>query len=58
VRLFNPRRDDWDEHFRWDGPVLHGRTEIGKVTIRVLRINHPDAVEMRRLLLEYGESLA
>ena len=57
VRLFNPRRDDWGEHFRWEGPFLRGRTEIGKATVRVLRVNHPDAIEVRRLLIEYGESL-
>ena len=26
VRLFHPRLDVWAEHFRWDGPVLLGRT--------------------------------
>ncbi len=24
TRLFNPRLDRWDEHFRWEGPVLKG----------------------------------
>src|SRR5437868_4206674 len=24
VRLFHPRKDIWNEHFKWDGPVLHG----------------------------------
>src|SRR5687767_11175866 len=24
VRLFNPRRDNWTEHFSWDGPRLVG----------------------------------
>ena len=24
VPLFNPRTDDWDEHFRWHGPQLIG----------------------------------
>ncbi len=57
VRLFSPRRDDWHEHFHWIGPILVGRTAIARGTIRVLQINHPDAVEVRRLLLEYGEPL-
>src|SRR5438128_2282934 len=29
VSLFNPRRHKWDRHFRWDGPILVGRTPTG-----------------------------
>ena len=36
VRLFHPRRHKWDRHFRWDGPVLVGRTAIGRATVAVL----------------------
>lgn len=50
VRLFHPRRDHWDTHFRWDGPLLVGRTPIGRATISVLRINDAAAVALRRLL--------
>src|SRR5262245_51543155 len=39
VRLFHPRRHSWDRHFQWEGPVLVGRTAIGRATIVVLRIN-------------------
>ena len=52
VRLFHPRKDVWDDHFQWNGPMLVGKTPIGKVTISVLRINHPDAVVARRMLLD------
>jgi len=58
VRLYHPRRDVWPDHFEWNGPLLVGKTDIGRVTVDVLRINHPDAVAVRRLLLEYGESIA
>jgi 5-methylcytosine-specific restriction endonuclease McrA len=34
--LFNPRRNKWERHFRWNGPYLIGRTPIGRVTIDVL----------------------
>jgi hypothetical protein len=54
VRLFNPRRDRWPEHFRWRGPRLLGLTPIGRVTIRLLAINHPDAMALRRLLILDG----
>ena len=57
VRLFHPRRDRWPDHFEWNGPVLTGRTNIGKVTIIVLNINHPDAVAVRAQFLSLGEQL-
>jgi HNH endonuclease len=54
TRLFHPRRDDWDEHFQWDGPRLIGLTAIGRTTIDVLAINLPERVEHRQLLLAAG----
>jgi len=52
--LFNPRTDDWDEHFEYDGAVLLGKTGIGRTTIDVLRINLGERVAHRRLLIEIG----
>jgi hypothetical protein len=57
TRLFNPRRDNWGKHFRYEGAVLKGRTAIGRATIEVLRINRLDAVTVRRSLLQEGISL-
>lgn len=54
-RLFNPRTDDWDEHYRWDGPILVGRTTIGRTTIDVLRINLYERVLHRQSLIDIGE---
>jgi hypothetical protein len=54
TRLFNPRRDNWDEHFAWNGPELIGRSAVGRTTIDVLNINLSDRVEHRRLLIEAG----
>lgn len=50
--LFNPRTDDWSEHFEWDGPVLIGSTPIGRATIELLKINRADRIEHRRLLMQ------
>lgn len=52
VRLFHPRRHKWTAHFVWNGPVLVGKTAIGRATIEVLRINHPDAVVARLSLMQ------
>lgn len=54
TRLYHPRRDRWSEHFRWRGPRLIGLTPIGRVTIQVLNINHPDDIPLRRLLIAEG----
>ncbi len=54
VRLFNPRRDRWDEHFEWGGPMMVARTAIGRVTIAVLRINLPYRVAARASLIDEG----
>ena len=54
VRLYHPRKDRWQQHFRWEGPALVGRTSIGRATAAVLEINHYDAVAVRRALIEEG----
>lgn len=55
VPLFNPREDRWTDHFAWDGPVLVGKTTVGRATIDVLRINDSDGVEHRRMLMSMGD---
>jgi hypothetical protein len=45
----------WHRHFRWDGPLLIGRTAIGRTTIHVLSINLDIRVAQRQLLIEIGE---
>jgi hypothetical protein len=52
--LFNPRRHKWTRHFRWDGPVLLGRTPVGRTTIAVLGINLPHRVRHRAGLIAEG----
>lgn len=54
TRLFNPRTDDWDEHFHYLGSTLEAHTAVGRVTVQVLRINRPEAVAERRALMEEG----
>ncbi|MGF1496789.1 MAG: HNH endonuclease [Elainellaceae cyanobacterium] len=56
MRLFHPRRDQWHEHFLWDGSYGMGRTAIGRTTIDVLSINLPERVDLRRMLIALGIS--
>jgi hypothetical protein len=53
-RLFNPRRHKWTRHFRWVGPVLIGRTPIGRATVSVLSINHGQRIAVRKILIIQG----
>jgi HNH endonuclease len=41
VLLYNPRKDIWEEHFRWSQgwQKLIGRTPIGRATVRALDMN-------------------
>jgi hypothetical protein len=52
--LFNPRRQKWTRHFRWQGATLIGRTPVGRVTIAVLNINDPFRIHLRESLIEEG----
>jgi 5-methylcytosine-specific restriction endonuclease McrA len=45
--LFNPRRQDWAEHFEWRGIHIVGRTAIGRTTIRVLNMNSAEQLDLR-----------
>jgi hypothetical protein len=54
VRLFDPRRDSWDQHFRLDGAVIEPLTPIGEVTTRMLRLNRAERVIERRLMQALG----
>ncbi|MCH7988255.1 MAG: HNH endonuclease [Planctomycetes bacterium] len=54
VPLFHPRRDTWSEHFEWNEGILVGRTPIGRATVELLAINHPDHVLLREALIDEG----
>ncbi len=45
--LYNPRTQNWDDHFVKDNLLIHGKTAIGRVTVKILQMNHPDKLDMR-----------
>lgn len=55
TRLFNPRIDRWEQHFALENGCIAGLTEVGLVTVRLLRLNESDRVLERRLLQRLGE---
>jgi hypothetical protein len=54
IPLFNPRKQKWSDHFDFSGAQIVGITVIGRATIRLLRMNDPDRVLLRRILREDG----
>ena len=54
--LFNPRTDNWAEHFQWNEDDLEtiGITPIGRATVRLLKVNREGNVNLRRLLKMAG----
>lgn len=56
VRLFNPRKDAWDEHFEWgsDQATLFGKTPIGRATVLALDMNRPMRLSARVLWFRVG----
>lgn len=49
--LFNPRQDNWSEHFAWieQATLIQGKTAIGRATVQALNLNNPHVVESRRI---------
>lgn len=50
VSLFNPRTQNWSEHFQWseDGLRIIGLTSIGRATVEALHLSDdPDALTAR-----------
>jgi hypothetical protein len=51
TRLYHPRPHKWAYHFRFQGSTLIGGTAIGRTTIDVFQMNHPEIVPLRDILM-------
>ena len=52
IRLFNPREDKWDEHFILDGYEITGISAIGRVTVKILKMNSAKQMDARKPLID------
>jgi hypothetical protein len=55
--LFHPRQQSWAEHFRWSEAndlEIEGLTPCGRATVERLKMNDPEIVAIRRLLVRLG----
>lgn len=57
IRLFNPRSDSWETHFKLDGVIIKPLTLVGEVTIKILQFNNGDRVLERQSLIAVGKYL-
>ncbi|MCC6801311.1 MAG: HNH endonuclease, partial [Anaerolineae bacterium] len=57
VALFHPRRDVWQQHFRFDAGEIHALTPQGQITIRLLRLNDEERIVERLRLWRLGRYL-
>lgn len=56
VLLFNPRTQDWKEHFEFseDKSEIIGKTACGRATVIALRLNYEQAVAARKVWISAG----
>lgn len=54
VHLFNPRKNNWFEHFGLEGNLIVAKTDIGAATIKLLKLNVIDRILERSDLIDAG----
>jgi hypothetical protein len=56
VRLFDPRRQCWSDHFAWgkDPARIVGKTPCGRATAEALQLNNVLSVGVRRAWVSVG----
>ena len=51
TRLFNPRLDEWGDHFRLEGARIRGATAVGRTTVWLLEMNSEIPLRLRASLM-------
>lgn len=52
--FFNPRKQSWSEHFRFEGAEVLPLTAVARVTLKILRINDEPRIREREQLQKAG----
>lgn len=57
VPLYNPRIENWSEHFEWSEnfSVMIGKTPTGRATINCLKLNRIGLVNLREIFVAAGK---
>jgi HNH endonuclease len=53
--FFNPRLQQWSDHFRLNGGTIAPLTPEGRVTAKILQFNLPERILEREQLIAIGE---
>lgn len=55
-QLYHPRIDNWGTHFTLTNTTgeIESLTAKGRITVRLLRLNAPETIERRKLLIAQG----
>jgi hypothetical protein len=54
IALFNPRTQQWHEHFGVESGAIMPLTAVARVTILVLQLNRPGRIMVRQVLAQQG----
>ena len=54
VLLFNPRKDIWNEHFKWNKEKIVGTTNRGRATVQALKLNNEIILPVRKRWIAAG----
>ncbi len=54
VLLFNPRTNNWNEHFKWSDEKIAGKTACGRATIQALKLNNEIILPVRKKWITAG----
>jgi hypothetical protein len=52
IRLFNPRKHIWGEHFRLEGATIVPLSLEGQATVFVLKLNDDIRIQERKILID------
>lgn len=52
--FFNPRKQNWSDHFRFEGAEILPLTAVARVTLKILRINDDSRLREREQLQKAG----
>ena len=53
--IFHPRRDQWSDHFTWEGARINGISAVGRATVQVLNMNAARRLDLRAAVLKRRE---
>lgn len=53
-RLFDPRYQNWPDHFQFSSQEIAGLTNVGRATVEFLQLNSPERLQERAELVRLG----